>query len=249
LFKEFKDVFAWTYDGLKNFDPNIIQHVIPMKPQTLPFQQKLRKTHPKLEPTVKKELNKLLNAKIIFPIRSTQWVSNLVPVRKKSGEIQLCVDFRNLSRASDKYNYPVPPMEQILQQVFGSERLSLLDGFLGYNPVFMSPPDQLKTTFRTPWGTYSYRKMPFGLINVGATFQRAMDIAFRGLINQFIVFYLDDVTVFSKNKTDHLAHLRAVLQRCRKYDISLNPKKSIFAVEQGKLLGFIVSSKGMIIDL
>jgi ribonuclease HI len=178
LFKEFKDVFAWTYEDLKTFDPNIIQHVIPMKPQTLPFQQKLRKMHPKLEPTVQKELNKLLNAKIIFPVRHTQWVSNLVPVRKKNGEIRLCVDFRNLNKASDKDNYPVPPMEQILQQVSGSERLSLLDGFSGYNQVLMSPPDQLKTTFRTPWGTYAYRKMPFGLINAGATFQRAMDIAF-----------------------------------------------------------------------
>jgi ribonuclease HI len=87
LFKEFKDVFAWTYDDLKTFDPNIIQHEIPMKPQTLPFQQKLRKMHPKLEPTVKKELNKLLSAKIIFLFRHTQWVSNLVPVRKKNGEI------------------------------------------------------------------------------------------------------------------------------------------------------------------
>jgi hypothetical protein len=71
LFKEFKDVFAWTYDDLKTFDANIIQHVIPMKPQTQPFQQKLRKMHPKLKPTVKKELNKLLNAKIIFPVRHT----------------------------------------------------------------------------------------------------------------------------------------------------------------------------------
>ena len=82
-----------------------------MKPQTLPFQQKLRKMHPKLEPTVQKELNKLLSAKIIFPIRHTQWVSNLVLVRKKNGEIWLCVDFRNLNRVSDKDKYPVPPME------------------------------------------------------------------------------------------------------------------------------------------
>jgi hypothetical protein len=93
LFKEFKDVFAWTYDDLKTFDPNIIQHIIPMKPQTQPFQQNLKKMHPKLEPMVKKELNKLLNAKIIFPVRHTQWVSNLVPIRKKSGEIRLCVNF------------------------------------------------------------------------------------------------------------------------------------------------------------
>jgi hypothetical protein len=112
----------------------------------------------------------------------------------------------------------------------------------------MSPLDQLKTTFRTPWGTYAYQKMPFGLINAGATFQREMEIAFRGLINQSVIVYLDDVTVFSKNKNDHLAHLRAVLQRCHKYNISLNPKKSIFAVEKGKLLGFIVSREGMIIN-
>ena len=143
LFKEFKYVFSWTYDDLKTFDPNIIQHVIPMKPQTQPFQQKLRKMHPKLKPTVKKELNKLLNAKIIFLVRHTQWVSNLVPVQKKSGEIRLCVNFQNLNRVSDKDKYPVPPMEQILQQVFGSKRLSLLDGFSRYNQVLMSPPDQL----------------------------------------------------------------------------------------------------------
>jgi hypothetical protein len=236
------------YDNLKTFDPNIIQHVIPMKPPTLPFQQKLRKMHPKLEPTVQKELNKLLNAKIIFPVRNTRWVSNLFPVQKKSGEIRLCVNFRNLNRASDKDNYPIPPMEQILQQVYSSERLSLLDGFLGYNQVLMSPPDQLKTTFHTPWGTYAYQKMPFGLINAGATFQKEMDIDFQGLINRSVIVYLADVTVFSKNKTDHLTHLRVILQRCHKYSISLNPKKSIFAVEQGKLLGFIVSIEGMIID-
>jgi hypothetical protein len=87
IFKEFKYVFSWTYDDLKTFDPNIIQHTIPIKPQTQPFQHKLRKKHLKLEPMIKKELNKLLNAKIIFPERHTQWFSNLIPVREKSGEI------------------------------------------------------------------------------------------------------------------------------------------------------------------
>jgi hypothetical protein len=175
-------------------------------------------------------------------------VSNLVHVRKKSVEIQLCFYFRNLNQAPDKDNYLILPMEQILQQVFGSERLSLLDGFSGYNQVLMSPSYQLKTTFHTPWGTYAYRKMDFGLINVMATFQRGMDIAFHGLLNQLVVVYLDDVIIFSKNKKDHLSHLRVALERCCKYGISLNPKKSIFAVEQGKLLGFIVSKDGMIID-
>ena len=101
-------------------------------------------------------------------------------------------------------------MEKILQQVSGSEMFSLLDGFSGYNKVLVSKADQLKITFRTPWGTYAYRKMPFGLINARATFQREMDIAFRGLISKFVVIYLDDITVFLKNRADHLTHFRRV---------------------------------------
>jgi hypothetical protein len=139
-------------------------------------------------------------------------------------------------------------MEQIMQHVSGFERLSLLDGFSGYNQVLMSPSDQLKTTFRTPWGTYAYKKIPFRLINAVATFQRAMYIDFLGLINQSVVVYVDDVTIFSKNKEDPMSHLRAVLERCHKFIISLNPKKLVFAVEHEKFLGFIVSKDGMIID-
>ena len=85
----------------------------------------------------------------MFKVRHSEWVSNLVPVRKKYGEIRLYVDLRNLNRASDKYNYPMPPMEQLLQMVLGSELFSLLDGFYGYNKVLVAKEDRLKTTFRT----------------------------------------------------------------------------------------------------
>jgi hypothetical protein len=118
------------YEDLKTYDTKIIQHVIPMKPQMKPFQQKLRKMHPSLEPQVKAEMNKLLVAKIIFLVRHTQWIANLVLVRKKNGDIRICIDFRNLNKAYEKDNFPVPPMEKILQCVSGSEMLSLLDGFL-----------------------------------------------------------------------------------------------------------------------
>ena len=97
LFSEFKDVVAWSYNDIKTLDTQIIQHVIPMKPQSKPFQQKLRKMHPALELAVKKELNKLLTAQIIFPVHHTQWVANVVPIRKKNGYIRLCVDFQNLN--------------------------------------------------------------------------------------------------------------------------------------------------------
>ena len=88
-----------------------MQHIISMKLAAKYFQQKLRKMHPTLEPIVKKELNKLLSSKIIFPVRHTQWVANLVLVRKKNENIRLCFDFHNLNKSLEKYNYPIPPME------------------------------------------------------------------------------------------------------------------------------------------
>ena len=93
-----------------------------------------------------------------------------------------------------------------------------------------------------------YAKMPFRLMNVGATFQRAMDIAFSEEKDKYVVIYLDDITVFSKKNPDHLQHLQKVFLKCRKFGISLNPKKSHFAMEEGKLLGHIISEKGIRID-
>eukprot|EP00253_Pinus_taeda_P032977 PITA_32977 len=213
-----------------------------------PVQEKLRKIHPNLESQIKLELNKLLKAKIIFHVWHSNWVSSMVPVRKKNGDIRICIDFRNLNKASEKDNFPLPTMEQILHSGAGSELMSFLDGFSGYNQILVHPDDRLKTTFRTKWGTYAYRKMPFGLINVGATFQREMDIAFKGLINKTVVVYLDDITVFSKKRSNHLHDSNQIFDRCRRYDISLNPKKSFFALNQGKLLGFIISKDGIYID-
>ena len=133
-------------------------------------------------------------------------------VRKKTREIRLCIDFRNLNKASLKDNYPLPKMDHILQKVVGSKRISLLDGFSSYNLVLVLPSDQHKTAFTTPWGTFMYVKMPFGLMNAGATFQRAMNIDFLEDIGYFIIIYLDDITVFSKTDKEPLVHLRKFLR-------------------------------------
>lgn len=126
-------------------------------------------------------------------------MANLVLVRKKNGDIRLYIDFHNLNRELIKDNYLVPPStEKVLQSVLRFAMLSLLDDFSGYNKVLVSHLDYLNTTFRMKWGTYTYRKMPFGLVNASATLQRAMDIAFHGLINREVVIYLDDVTIYSK---------------------------------------------------
>jgi len=124
-------------------------------------------------------------------------VSNLVPVRKKNGEIRLCVDFRILNIKSLKDNYPLLSMDHLLQRVVGSEPLSMMDGFLGYNQVLFKESEKYETSFTTPWGTYVYLRMPFGLKNARSKFQRAMDVAFAGLINEIMVVYQDDLTTYS----------------------------------------------------
>ena len=126
--------------------------------------------------------------------------------------------------------------------------MSILDGFSGYNQILVHPEDQEKTSFTTPWGTFMYPNMPFGIINAGATFQRAMDVAFSKEWDKFVVIYLDDITVFSKNDEKHIQHLERVFQKCLKFGVSLNPKKSYFALEEGKLLGNIIWKDGIRID-
>jgi hypothetical protein len=197
---------------------------------------------------MEREVKKLLQAQIIVPLRYSEWVANLMPVRKKNGEIRLCVDFRNLNRSSRKDNYPLPKMEHILQRVTEASRMPMIDGFSGYNQVSVLPEDREKTSFTTPWGTFMYAKMPFGLMNAGATFQCAMDIDFIGEKDKFMVIYLDDITVFSKSDNEHCRHLRKVFLKCRRFGISLNPKKSMFTMQDGKLLGHIVSTEGVQID-
>jgi len=248
LFKEFQDVFPWSYEDLKSHDTSIIQHKIPIKEDHKPFKQNLRRINPVLMPLMEKEVKRMYDAQIIAPIRYSDWVSNLVTTRKKIREIRLCVDFRNLNKVSLKDNYPLPKMDDILQRAVRSSRIPLLDGFSKYNQILVQPEDQAKTAFTTPWGTFMYLNMPFGLMNAGATFQRAMDTVFAKEIHDFLVVYQDDITVFSKSDNEHLDHLRRVFIKCRKFGISLNPKKALFGLKEGKLLGHIISEDGIKID-
>ena len=110
------------------------------------------------------------------------------------------------------------------------------------------PEDREKTTFTTPWGTFMYAKMPFGLMNIGATFQRAMDIAFIREKDKFLVIYLDGITFLLQSDKEHYDHFKKVFLKCRKFGLSLNPKKLLFSMKEGKLLGNIVLAEGVRID-
>jgi hypothetical protein len=129
-----------------------------------------------------------------------------------------------------KDNYPLPKMDHVLEKVVGDKKMSMIDGFSGYNQIVVHEDDKEKTAFTTPWGTFMYDKMPFGLMNAGDTCQREMDIDFIGERDKFVAIYLYDITVFSKSNVEHLVHLKQTFEKCRKFCLSLNPKNSHFAM-------------------
>ena len=184
---------------MKSYETSIIQHKIPLKENQKPFKQKLRIVNLVLLPLVEKEIKNIYDVGIIVSLRYSERISNLVAFRKKTREVRLCIYFRNLNKASLNDNYPLSKMDHILQKVVGSQIISLLDGFSSYNQVLVLPSDQHETAFTTPWGTFMYVKMPFCLMNAGATFQRAMDIYVSENIGYFIIIYLDDITFFLQN--------------------------------------------------
>lgn len=171
LLRKYKDVFTWPYDDIKEYKEDFFQHEIRLKPDEKPYRKKQRPANPTFQPKLHEELMKLREGGIIKPIIYSTWVSNLVPIIKKNGDIRLCVDFRNLNISSLKDNYPIPNMEAMLQRVIGCELLSMMDGFSGYNQVKVNELEQYKIVFTTPWGTYVYIRMPFGITKIGVTFQ------------------------------------------------------------------------------
>jgi hypothetical protein len=247
LFKEFHDVFAWSYEEIPGIDPKIVEHEITMYPDAKPVQQKIRPINPRKETTIKSEVEKFLKAGFIYPIHLTQWVSNPVSVDKKQGMIHVCTDFCDLNKACPKNNYLAPVIDHIIDECTSCEAFSFMDGFSGYNQIQIKPEDQHKMTFICPWGTFAYRKMTFGLKNAGATFQWAMYFAFHNL-KHIVQAYLDDSASRSCKRKDHPTHLRLIFERCHYFRIHLNPNKCIFCVMSGHLLGFIVSTTGIMVD-
>ena len=177
LFKEFRDVFAWYYDEMPGIDHRIVEHDIKTYPNAKPVRQRLHTVNPRKAPTIKAEIEKLLKSGFIYPVTLMDWVSKFIPVDKKQGTIWVCTDFKDLTRACPKDNFPTPFIDQILDECVRIEVLSFMDDFYGYNQIQIKLEDQHKIDFIFPWGTFIWRKIPFGLKNVGALFQRAMTLS------------------------------------------------------------------------
>ncbi|XP_039014758.1 uncharacterized protein LOC120144864, partial [Hibiscus syriacus] len=248
LLQEFKDIFAWSYQDMPGLSTDIVIHKLPINPEYKPIQQKLRRMRPEMLLQIKEEVMKQINAGFLQASKYPEWVANIVPVPKKNGKVRMCVDYRDLNKASPKDSFPLPHIDTLVDNTAGHAWFSFMDGFSGYNQIKMNPEDMEKTTFITMWGTFCYKVMPFGLKNAGATYQRAMVTLFHDMMHKEIEVYVDDMIAKSKTEEEHIQNLRKLFQRLRKYQLKLNPAKCTFGVNSGKLLGFVVSKKGIEID-
>ena len=212
------------------------------------------------------EMLKLLQADIIYPIFDSSWVSPTQVVPKKSGVTtvlnekgeemptrlttgwRVCIDYRRLNEVTRKDHFPLPFMDQLLERVSSHPFYCFLDGFSGNFQIEIATDDQEKTTFTCPFGTYAYRRMPFGLCNASATFQRCMLSIFSDMVERIMEVYMDDITVYGESFDECLIHLETVLHRCIEKNLVLNWEKCNFMVNQGIVLGHIIYEKGIEVD-
>jgi hypothetical protein len=215
---------------------------------------------------VKAEILKLLDAGVIYPITDSKWVAPIHVVPKKTGitlvknkndELiptcissgwRMCVDYRKLNLATRKDHFPLPFMDQMLERLAGKSFYCFLDGYSGYNQIVINPEDQEKTIFTCPFGTYAYRRMPFGLCNAPTTFQRCMMSIFSNYVKRIIEVFMDDFTVYGDSFDKYLENLSLILKWCIETNLVLNYEKCYFMVEQGIVLGHVVSSRGLEVD-
>ncbi|GJS78214.1 reverse transcriptase domain-containing protein [Tanacetum coccineum] len=242
------------------------QHQVTPAPASVKVVEESCVTNPKIHEVIKKEVIKLLDAGLIYPISDSPWVSPVHCVPKKGGMTvvenedneliptrlvtgwRVCIDYRKLNDATRKDHFPLPFMDQMLERLAGNEYYCFLDGFSRYFQILIDPQDQENTNFTCPYGTFSYRCMPFGLCNAPGTFQRCMMAIFHDMIEETMEVFMDDFSVFGDSFSSCLSHLDKMLKRCKDTNLVLNWEKCHFMVKEGIVLGHKISKSGIEVD-
>ncbi|GJX09269.1 reverse transcriptase domain-containing protein [Tanacetum coccineum] len=266
VLKSHKRAIAWKLSDIQGINPEFCTHKILMEEDYKPAVQHQRRVNPKIHDVIKNEVEKLLDAGLIYPISDSPWVSPIHCVPKKGGftvvqneenELiptrlvtgwRVCIDYRKLNEATRKDHFPLPFMDQMLERLAGNEYYCFLDGFSGYFQIPIDPRDQEKTTFTCPYGTFAYRRMPFGLCNAPGTFQRCMLAIFHDMVEKTMEVFMDDFSVFGNSFENCLSRLEKMLQRCEDTNLCLNWEKSHFMVKEGIVLGHKISKNGIEVD-
>jgi hypothetical protein len=223
----------------------VIEHHLAVCPQEHLVKQNTRKQAQEKEDFIVQEIEKLKKAKLIREVAHPTWIANPVVVPKANGSGRLCVDFTSLNKACPKDRYPLPRIDQIVDSTAGCDLLCFLDAFSGYHHIKMAKEDEEKTAFITPCRVYCYVCMPFGLKNAGATFQRLMRKALGAQMGRNAEAYIDDIVVKARQGHTFIEDLEETFANLRKVNIKLNPAKCAFGVPSGKLLGFLMSHRGI----
>ncbi|GJU16935.1 reverse transcriptase domain-containing protein [Tanacetum coccineum] len=218
-----------------------------------------------MQEVFKKEIVKLLDTDIIFLIADSPWVSPIYCIPKKGGitvvtnendelvptrtvtDWRVCIDYRKLNEATANDHFPLPFMDQMLERLTGNKYLCFLDGFLDIFK-FLSILMIKKNTFICPFGTYAYRRIPFGLCNALATFQRCILAIFHDMIEESVEVFMDDFSIFGNSFDKCLNNLDKMLQRCKYAHLVLNWEKCHFMVKEGIVLGHNVFGAGLEVD-
>ena len=266
ILRENKQALGWKITDMKGISLEVCTHHIYLEEEAKSVRQPQRRLNPHMQEVVRAEVLKLLQAGIIYPISDSTWVSPTQVVPKKLGVTtvhnekgeemptclttgwRVCIDYRRLNEVTRKGHFPLPFMDQLLEWISGQPFYCFLDGYSGYFQIEIAVENQEKTTFTCLFGTYAYMRMPFGLCNAPATFQRCMLNIFSDLVERNMEVYMDDITVYGGSFEECLINLETILHRCIEKNLVLNWEKCHFMVSQGIVLGHIILEKGIEVD-
>ena len=266
VLRDHKQALGWSLANLKGIRPSMCMHRILLEDGQKPSVEVQRRLNPTMKEVVRKEVLKWLDTGVIYPISDSAWVSPVQVVPKKGGTTviktennillpsrtvtgwRICIDYRKLNKATRKDHFPLPFLDQMLDRLAGYQYYCFLDRYSGYNQIAIAPEDQEKTTFTCPYGTFAFRRMPFGLCNAPGTFQRCMMAIFSDMVEKTIHIFMDDFSVMGNSFHNCLANLRAVLARCEETNLVLNWEKCHFMVQEGIVLGHRISATGIEVD-